>query len=294
MKAKKSRSVLTISQQNGVFLLVGLIIVCLIGVLYYNYNYYKLSPYQSLIDTIAQQKIDSLKIIKAEQKPSYQYKIYPFNPNFLKEGKAYRLGLSAEEHNRLIAFRDKGKWINSVEDFQNVTQVSDEILKKISPYFKFPDWVVEQQKAKRQSEPIIILSYKQKQDLNIATAEDLQKISGVGEVLSKRIIAYRDKIGKFRSDIQLKDVWGLKYDVIDKITAKMTVKSNNEQPKIDINQASLIELTEVPYFDYELAREIFQFIKVNQGINSFEELSKLQQFPTSKIDRIKLYLAINK
>jgi competence ComEA-like helix-hairpin-helix protein len=294
VKAKKSRSVLTISQQNGVFLLVGLIIVCLIGVLYYNYNYYKLSPYQSLIDTIAQQKIDSLKIIKAEQKPSYQYKIYPFNPNFLKEGKAYRLGLSAEEHNRLIAFRDKGKWINSVEDFQNVTQVSDEILKKISPYFKFPDWVVEQQKAKRQSEPIIILSYKQKQDLNIATAEDLQKISGVGEVLSKRIIAYRDKIGKFRSDIQLKDVWGLKYDVIDKITAKMTVKSNNEQPKIDINQASLIELTEVPYFDYELAREIFQFIKVNQGINSFEELSKLQQFPTSKIDRIKLYLAINK
>ncbi|WP_454245086.1 helix-hairpin-helix domain-containing protein [Psychroflexus sp. MBR-150] len=285
---------MTISQQNGVFLLVGLIIVCLIGVLYYNYNYYKLSPYQSLIDTIAQQKIDSLKIIKAEQKPSYQYKIYPFNPNFLKEGKAYRLGLSAEEHNRLIAFRDKGKWINSVEDFQNVTQVSDEILKKISPYFKFPDWVVEQQKAKRQSEPIIILSYKQKQDLNIATAEDLQKISGVGEVLSKRIIAYRDKIGKFRSDIQLKDVWGLKYDVIDKITAKMTVKSNNEQPKIDINQASLIELTEVPYFDYELAREIFQFIKVNQGINSFEELSKLQQFPTSKIDRIKLYLAINK
>ncbi|QTY27173.1 helix-hairpin-helix domain-containing protein [Flavobacterium sp. CS20] len=285
---------MTISQQNGVFLLVGLIIVCLIGVLYYNYNYYKLSPYQSLIDTIAQQKIDSLKIIKAEQKPSYQYKIYPFNPNFLKEGKAYRLGLSAEEHNRLIAFRDKGKWINSVEDFQNVTQVSDEILKKILPYFKFPDWVVEQQKAKRQSEPIIILSYKQKQDLNIATAEDLQKISGVGEVLSKRIIAYRDKIGKFRSDIQLKDVWGLKYDVIDKITAKMKVKSNNEQPKIDINQASLIELTEVPYFDYELAREIFQFIKVNQGINSFEELSKLQQFPTSKIDRIKLYLAINK
>jgi len=294
MKIKTSRSVLTRSQQNGIFLLVGLIVVCLLGFFYYNYKYPKFNKYQIYVDSIAQQKIDSLKQLKAEQEKTYTYKIYPFNPNFLKEGKAYRLGLSADEHDRLLAYRNKGKWINSVEDFQEVTKVSDEVLNKISPYFKFPDWVVEQQKAKTHEKPINTLSYKEKQDLNKVTAEDLQKINGVGKLLSKRIITYRNKIGHFRSDIQLKDVWGLKYDVIDKITAKMTVKSNNEQTRININKASLIELAEIPYFDYELAREIFQLIKVNQGIDSFEELSKLQQFPTSKIDRIKLYLAINK
>ncbi|RRO16481.1 helix-hairpin-helix domain-containing protein [Flavobacteriaceae bacterium 14752] len=293
MNFKSSRSVLTRSQQNGIFLFAGLIIVALIGFLYYHYNYPELKQSSIGVDSLMQHKIDSLKQLKAKQEKAYTYKIYPFNPNFLKEGKAYRLGLSAEEHDRLIAYRDKGQWINSTEDFQQVTKVSDEVLNKISPYFKFPDWVVEQQQAKKREKPQNDLSYEQKQDLNSVTAEDLQKISGVGEVLSKRIITYRNKIGKFRSDIQLKDVWGLKYGVIDKITAKMTVKSNSEQPKIDINRASLIELAEIPYFDYELAREIFQFIKVNQGIDSFEELSKLQQFPTSKIDRIKLYLAIN-
>ncbi len=294
MKVKNSRSVLTTSQQNGIFLFLGLIIVALMGFLYYQYNYPELKKSSIGVDTVMQHKIDSLKELKANQEKKYTYKIYPFNPNFLKEGKAYRLGISAEEHDRLINYRDKGQWINSAEDFKRVTQVSDELLNEISPYFKFPDWVLEQQKAKKFEKPQNDLSYEQKQDLNLVTIEGLQEISGVGEALSKRIITYRNKIGKFRSDIQLKDVWGLKYDIIDKITAKMTVKSNNEQPKIDINQASLIELAEIPYFDYELAREIFQFIKVNQGINSFEELSKLQQFPTAKIDRIKLYLAIDK
>ncbi len=294
MNIKKSRSVLTKPQQNGIFLFVSLIIVALIGFSYYQFNYQKLNQSSIVVDTLMQRKIDSLKQLKAEQDKAYTYKIYPFNPNFLKEGKAYRLGLSAEEHDRLIAFRDKGQWINSAEDFQQVTQVSDEVLNRISPYLKFPDWVVEQQKKKSSVKPKVTLSYEEKQDLNTVTAEDLKKISGVGEKLSKRIITYRNKIGNFRSNIQLKDIWGLKYNVIDKITAKMTVKSHSDHSKIDINNASLIELAEIPYFDYELAREIFQFIKVNQGIDSFEELSKLQQFPSSKIDRIKLYLAINK
>lgn len=294
MLPQYSHSGMTNSQQNGIFLLVGAILIGLSGYFYYTNNYSNLNQNQNFIDTITQEKIDSLKLVKAKQSQSYKYKIYPFNPNFLKAGKAYRLGLSADEHERLLAYRDKEKWINSAEDFQKVTQISDKLLKEISPYFKFPDWVVQQQQVKNETKPEIVLSFEQKQDLNLVSADDLKKINGIGEMRSKRIINYRNKIGGFRSDIQLKDVWGLSHEVISEITSKITVKSNLEQPKIDINKASLIELAEIPYFDYELAREIFQFIKVNEGIKSFEELSKLQQFPSSKINRIKLYLAISK
>jgi len=293
MNFKTSRSVLTTSQQNGIFLFAGLIVVIVMAVIYYNYRYKTMKSQDHIIDSLAQQKIDSLKLAKAKAEEESTYRIYPFNPNFLKEGKAYRLGLSSEEHDRLLDYRDKDQWINSAEDFQKVTGVSHKLLSEISPYFKFPDWVIEQQNQKPKSKTKPQLSFEQKKDLNKATAEDLSKVNGVGEVLSKRIITYRNRIGKFRSDIQLKDVYGLKYDVIEKITAQITVKTNLDQPKIDINQASLIELAEIPYFDYELAREIFQFIKVNEGISNIEELSKLQQFPTHKIDRIKLYLTIN-
>lgn len=289
----RSRLVLTNSQQNGIFLLVGLIVVAIVSIAFYNYSYPASNNKVLVLDSTLQRQIDSLKLVKANSKKTFQSKIYPFNPNFLKEGKAYRLGLSAAEHDRLLAYRADGKWINSAEDFQKVTKVSDELLNTLKPYFKFPEWVVEQQKQKA-SKPVLIkqLTFKQKQDLNTISAEDLKKISGIGEVLSKRIVRYREKIGKFRSDIQLNDIYGLKPDVIEKLKAKITVKSNLNSPKIDINKATLIELAEIPYFDYELAREIFQFIKINEGISDFEELSKLQQFPSHKIDRIKLYLTI--
>ncbi len=291
---RKFRSRLTMAQQNGIFLLAGLIIIAIISIAYYNYKYPIKENNLIVVDTLLQQKIDSLKLVKINTQKDYETKIYPFNPNFLKEGKAYRLGMSAEEHDRLLAFRSQGKWINSAEDFKEVTRVSDELLDKLKPYFKFPEWVVEQQQRNTyQSKNQKRLTFEEKKDLNSVTADDLQRVHGIGEVLSMRIIRFREKIGKFRSDIQLKDIYGLKPDIIEKLTEKFTVKTNLDQPKIDINSATLIELTEIPYFDYELAREIFQFIKINEGINEFEELSKLQQFPTYKIDRIKLYLTIN-
>jgi DNA uptake protein ComE-like DNA-binding protein len=295
MNFKKSRSILTNTQQNGIFLFIGFIIVALISVFYYNYQYPKLQNQVEVIDTTLQKRLDSLKLAKAKEQKEITYKIYPFNPNFLKEGKAYRLGLEADEHDRLLKYREEGNWINSAEDFQKVTKISNEKLEEISKYFKFPDWVIEQQNAQQSKpKPNAKLSFEEKKDLNTVSEQELLEIRGIGEVLSKRIIRYRDKIGRFRSNIQLNDIYGLKPNLIEDISSKITVKTNLNQPLIDINNASLIELAEIPYFDYELAREIFQLIKVNQGIDSFEELSKIQQFPTYKIDRIKLYLAINK
>jgi competence protein ComEA len=46
-------------------------------------------------------------------------------------------------------------------------------------------------------------------DLNQATMEDLCLISGVGESLAQRIIAYREKRGAFRSVDELKEVKGI-------------------------------------------------------------------------------------
>jgi competence protein ComEA len=42
--------------------------------------------------------------------------------------------------------------------------------------------------------------------LNSATAEDLQRLPGVGEVMAEKILAYRQEIGKFTAIEQLKEV----------------------------------------------------------------------------------------
>lgn len=288
----KSRFVLTNSQQNGILLFVGVLLIIIFSRYYYTSQFKQLPSVEFGIDSIAQQKVDSLKALK-EKKANTPYvrKIYPFNPNFLKEGKAYRLGITADEYDRLSKYRNSGQWINSVEDFKRVTDISDDRLAKISPYFKFPDWVVEQQNQAKEIKSQE-LAESEKGDINTVSAERLMQINGIGEKLSARIINYRTKIGGFRSVIQLKDVYGLNYDLVQQLSNQFKVEKADKPEPIDVNTANLIQLAEVPYFDYELAREIYQYIKVNEGIARFEELSKLQQFPTSKIDRIKLYLTI--
>lgn len=292
MNSRKSRFVLTNSQQNGILLLAGILFILISTTYYYHSERQDIQSASTVIDSLAQHKLDSLKQLKLAETSKYVEKVYPFNPNFLKEGKAYRLGITAEEFDRLTAYREEGKWINSVEDFKEVTKISDEVLNKISPYFKFPEWVIKQQEERKQKSLQRPIALAKKKDINSASSEELQRVNGIGEKLSRRIINYRNKIGGFRSMIQLKDVYGLKVSTIEAIRLEFEMKTSEVLELIDINKASVIQLADVPYLDYEIAREVFQFIKINEGINTFEELSKIQHFPISKIDRIKLYLTI--
>ena len=232
-----------------------------------------------------QEELDSLKNAREKKKDT----IYPFNPNFLTDYRGYKLGMTVAEIDRLLTYRERDKWVNSAKEFQQITKISDSLLIEIEPYFKFPEWVVQKEKEKKRSNNDII--WRPKKDINNISITDLQQIRGIGPALAKRIIDHKNRIGEYRDLIQLKDIWGLKYEVRDRVEANLYVDKDYE--KIDINQASIIQLSEIPYFDYELSRKVFQFVQIRQGIHSFKELGKLQEFPFDKIERIKLYLEIN-
>ncbi|WP_231919752.1 ComEA family DNA-binding protein [Salegentibacter salegens] len=278
----------TKSQQNGIFLLVLIIII--LQAIYFFADFSSETNSEALSQEeieAFQAQIDSIKQARAE---ADSVKIFPFNPNYITDFKGYTLGMSVAEIDKLQQFREENKWINSAEDFQRVTGVSDSLLEAISPYFKFPDWVIEAEKKKTIAQPKTRFEVS---DLNKAEAEDLQKISGIGEVLANRIVNYRTKIGGFRGEIQLKDIYGLNYETREKLQQQFKVFKDEELGLININKAKVLDLVAVPYIKYELAREIIDYRQLHEEINSFEELSKIESFPSDKIDRIQLYLSLN-
>ncbi|WP_127846628.1 ComEA family DNA-binding protein [Psychroflexus aestuariivivens] len=292
MKNKKFRFGYNHGDRNGIFILI---LILILGIAF---NYFSLNiDHRNSDFTFSNLKTDSLQKIvdslKKEQSLAKKRKIYPFNPNFITKYKGYTLGMSESEIERLHAFRDKDQWINSKADFQKVTQVSDEWMTKYQDYFKFPDWVIEaRSKNQSKSNSNSKLSYAEKIDLNKATASELTSVSGIGEVLSERIIKYRYRIGGFSDIIQLKDVYGLKSDVIKKLENKFALKTPKPIKVVNINEAEVLDISELPYFDYEMARKIVNFVKLREGIADFEELSKIEGFPAYKLDRIQLYLTI--
>ena len=80
---------------------------------------------------------DSIVTMSLRQKQ----RVFRFNPNFITPSKADRLGLTASEFKRFQVFRLQGKWINSVQEFQEVTGVSQSWLNQYSSLFKFPDFI---------------------------------------------------------------------------------------------------------------------------------------------------------
>jgi DNA uptake protein ComE-like DNA-binding protein len=237
-----------------------------------------------------QTEIDVLK----KEKQNYVPKIYPFNPNFISDYKGYKLGMSVREIDRLLAFRKQNKYVNSAEEFQNVTQISDSLLKNIAPYFKFPDWVKnKKQFSSFQKEDYSVFAKKEKIvviDINKATAEDLIKIYGIGEAIAERILKQKESLGGFVAMEQLSEVWGLSPEVIGNLNKHFKVFVVPNFKKIDINNASIKELAQFPYFKYGLAKQIVTYRSMNGDIHTIEDLTKIKGFPVDKAKIISLYL----
>ena len=274
-------------ERSGIFFLLLVIIGLQVAFYFANAKPFR-GESQFFVDEMAQAKLDSLKSIAHKD----SYAMYPFNPNYISDEKGYTLGLSTEELDRLFAFRKKGRFVNSADAFQEVTQISDSLLEAIAPYFKFPqwkEWETSSTKKNKINLPKEIFTIK---DLNAASAEDLKKINGIGETLSARIVKFRDRLGGFLVNEQLYDVYGLAPEVVDKVLDQYKVLRPPTIQKIPINTATVDQLAQLVYINYNLAKQIVQYREENGDFTSLDELTNVTSFPKERIDRIKLYLAL--
>ncbi|MCL9807335.1 helix-hairpin-helix domain-containing protein [Flavobacterium amniphilum] len=277
-------------QRIGLVILAGLIIAFQLVYCFVDFSSEKVVTVQEEEWLSMQTEVDSLKKVSA--KPVK--KIYSFNPNFITDYKGNKLGMSVAEIDRLLAFRETGKYVNSAEEFQAVTKVSDSLLAVVSPYFKFPDWVKNRKNFNYQKNEYQIFEKKEKKitviDINQATKEELMAIYGIGDAISDRILKQKETLGGFVSMDQLEDVWGLSPEVVSELNKHFKIVTVPDIVKIDINNESVKNLSKFPYFRYALAKEIVTYRSMNNGIKSIEELTKIKGFPIEKVKIIALYL----
>lgn len=282
----------TRSQRRGVMVLLFLLVLTQLG--YWLCSMYVIKKKKSslVIDERAAAELDSMyRNFIATKKTA----VSPYNPNFISDYKGLTLGMRVEEIDRLRAFREQNKFVNSVAEFQAVTLVSDVWIAEHAIDFKFPQWVTTLQSKRRYEKsdspsspqrdmPIVVM------DVNLATKEDLMSIRGIGPAYSDRILKEREKFGGFVSMGQLDFVWGIPPEALDELKKHFNIQTIPPIDKLEINYASINEIKNLPYLNYYIAREIVKWRSAHGDFKSVLDFKEIKNFPLDKVDIIDLYL----
>ncbi len=293
MKKLKSHFRFNKQERSGIFFLLCIIFILQL----FDFAWRKInhgSNYENFrIDSQSQKLLDSFLANEPKMKKS---NFRPFNPNYLSDFKAYLIGLDPDEIDRLQAYRDSGFFINSLSQFQQVTRISDSLMTELIPLIQFPkrtkNYNKHIQKNTKGNRYIVREFAENKRDLNSVTTEELMAIDGIGPVLSQRILKFRNALGGFLVDDQIYDVYGLDNEVAALVLKEFTVLDKPEVIPLSINEATIGELAKLVYISKDLAQEIIHYRDSLGAINSLDELTKFQDLPSDKINRIKLYLTL--
>lgn len=155
-----------------------------------------------------------------------------------------------------------------------------------------PREAIDLRESINQREPIAPMEQVAAQSLNINTADSaaLVAVDGIGAYSAQRILAYRQALGGFVSLRQLSEIKGLRAENLEQLIQVALIDSTKVR-KIAINSASIKTMVAHPYIVYSQAVAIDDWRRERGRIDSLVNLSFLEEFTPSDIERLQPYLS---
>lgn len=198
-----------------------------------------------------------------------------FDPNQYTIQQWMKLGLTEKQASVILKFNKYGFY--SVEDMQRCFIFQNEdFLNLIEDSLVFPKRKprVERGKlhdnfqgSKNESSNLYI-------DINTASPEELERLSGIGEYFANKIVDFRKKLGGFYDIHQLLDIYRFDKNVFLKIESQIYIGNAGIQ-KININTATVEQLKSHPYIrTWNLANSI---VKIRMQKNGYKKVAEIKQ-----------------
>ena len=103
-------------------------------------------------------------------------------------------------------------------------------------------------------------------------------------------MAFRERIGGFADEKQLYGVYGLREETILKILDDFTLESPKPLAQMNINTATASDLATLPGISFQLGKDIWEFVRLREGISTLGELENLEGLSAQQFKLIELYL----
>ena len=200
---------------------------------------------------------------------------FTFDPNSLDEAGWEALGLTNKQIKGILNYRSKGGRFRNKYDLAKMYSLSPQDVERLTPFVQIKQEqinpYVPQENAyttrRKESFRKVLIN------VNDADTNSWMEVRGIGPVFSKRIVKFRDALGGFHDINQLKEVYGIPEDILDRIYQQIQLMPKSHK-RILINQISIDSLAKHPYVRYKRARTIINY-RVQHG--NFKELADLKK-----------------
>ncbi len=222
---------------------------------------------------------------------TYNQNRFPFNPNTISAEELKKLGFKTFIAERIIKFRNAGGRFKVKSDLYKIYGINAGFVESLLPYIDLPEQLpaqVENSKAPSSFfKPVVPVAI----DLNTADTVALNRLRGIGNKLSQRIVNFREKLGGFYSLEQLNEVYGLNPEVIESIKPRF---NNQLKPfrLIKINTITVEELGQHPYLKKSLAQIIVNYRTQHGDFKSIDELLNVKVLDEKTFVKLKNYLIL--
>lgn len=155
-------------------------------------------------------------VVSVGRENTNNYSVFYFDPNTLDEAGWRKLGVNEKTISTILHYRIKGGRFKKADDLKKIYSLSTKDAGRLMPYVHIPDEVSvkpdkKNELSKVSIKKLIVIN------VNSATAEDLKALPGIGDVLSERIVHFRNKLGRFSSIDEVGKTYGLPDSTFQKI-----------------------------------------------------------------------------
>ena len=223
-----------------------------------------------------------------------------FDPNLFTVEQWQAVGLPKSLAQRIINYRQKGGKFRIKSDVLKIYGFPADVYARLAPSIQLPDSLTYAQKEKTPfgaKEKITEATPAKREktitafDLNLADSTQLVQIRGIGPGLSRRIITFRNKLGGFISENQIREIYGLDSVVVEEILKYGFVPANPAIQQLPINSATFQELNAHPYISPKVASIIVDYRKQHGHYTSLESLYRIRALDKATLDKLAPYLS---
>lgn len=233
---------------------------------------------------------------RADETPLHALRPEPFDPNLADSATFRRMGLPAWMARNILRYRDKGGRFRQAADFQKIYGLTEEAYRQLAPYIRIapeepkPTPRLYQPPTDTDSlEASLRTDYKYPEgtvvELNEADTTELQKIPGIGSMIARMIVTYRQRLGGFHRLEQLGEIH-LDYHAL---TPWLRIDTTSLH-RLNLNKASLRQMRNHPYLNFYQAKAIVEHRKRQGRLPNLKSLRLYEEFTEKDLERIAPYV----